>query len=153
MVNSPAGALSGLASRRRTAEAFREFCIGVWDTGIGIAPEHLGRIFEEPYPVGWRGDRHGSSQGLGLAIIEHTACLLGHPLTLRFTPGKGSAFAVVLLRAQGSVSRSAPVRKDDGIPGQRRAAWLADPSRAATGLGLSGAWSRTALGSSGPAQP
>jgi signal transduction histidine kinase len=67
----------------------------------------LGRIFEELYPVDWRADRHGSSQGLGLAIIERTDCLLGHPLTVRSTPGKGSAFAVILPRAQGSVSRSA----------------------------------------------
>jgi signal transduction histidine kinase len=61
---SQSSSVSGLASRRRTAEAFREVCIGVLDTGIGIAPEHLGRIFEEPYRVDWRDDRHGSSQGL-----------------------------------------------------------------------------------------
>jgi signal transduction histidine kinase len=92
-----------LIGARRNGSNLR---LEVWDTGIGIAPEHLGRIFEELYRVDGIDDRRDSSQGLGLAIAERTARFLGHPLTVRSTPGKGSVFAVIVPRADGSVLRS-----------------------------------------------
>lgn len=73
-----------------------ELRIEVWDTGRGIAPEEQRLIFEEFR----RGSgATGQGLGLGLAIAERMANLLGHALTLRSWPGRGSVFAVGVPRA------------------------------------------------------
>jgi signal transduction histidine kinase/CheY-like chemotaxis protein len=68
----------------------------VLDTGPGIAIEDRGRIFEEFRSL----ERGGPGLGLGLAIAERIARLLGHRLQLRSQPGRGSAFAIHVPRAQ-----------------------------------------------------
>lgn len=68
--------------------------IQVWDTGRGIPEDQLGQIFEEFYQLENPGRERGTGQGLGLAIVERTARLLGHRLLVRSTPGRGSLFAV-----------------------------------------------------------
>ena len=70
--------------------------IEVWDTGRGIPAEHLEHIFEEFYQLGNPARERGKGQGLGLAIVERTARLLGHPLSVRSTPGRGTVFALEL---------------------------------------------------------
>jgi PAS domain S-box-containing protein len=73
---------------RRVGDHLR---IEVWDTGPGIAPAERAFIFE----AFRRGDEAaGQGLGLGLAIAERTATLLGHPLALRSWPGEGSVFSV-----------------------------------------------------------
>jgi signal transduction histidine kinase len=64
-------------------------CIQVADTGIGIPKKMLGQIFDEYHQVA-----HGDGLGLGLFIVKGSANLLGHPVAVRSTPGKGSSFAV-----------------------------------------------------------
>lgn len=70
--------------------------IEVWDTGIGIRKEHQSAIFGEFFQIGnrERDRRHGL--GLGLAIVERSARLIGASLSLRSQPGKGSCFSVTL---------------------------------------------------------
>jgi signal transduction histidine kinase len=63
--------------------------IQVADTGVGIPKRMLGRIFDEYHQVA-----HGNGVGLGLFIVKRSANLLGHPVTVRSVPGKGSSFAV-----------------------------------------------------------
>lgn len=68
--------------------------IEVWDTGPGIAPAELPRIFGEFYQVG-RGERdraHGL--GMGLAIVKRLAALLGHRLEVASVAGKGTVFRI-----------------------------------------------------------
>ena len=68
--------------------------IEIWDTGSGIAPDLLPRIFEEFYQVG-RGERdrtHGL--GMGLAIVKRLALLLNHRLMVSSRPGHGTLFRV-----------------------------------------------------------
>ncbi len=68
--------------------------IEIWDTGLGIAPELLPRIFEEFYQVG-RGERdrtHGL--GMGLAIVKRLAGLLNHRLEVVSRLGGGTMFRV-----------------------------------------------------------
>ncbi|MGE8395844.1 MAG: NahK/ErcS family hybrid sensor histidine kinase/response regulator [Pseudomonas sp.] len=76
---------------RRRAKALS---IEVWDTGIGIAQERREEVFEEFR----RGDAQRPDQdrglGLGLAIVDKIAGILGHRLQLRSVPGKGSVFTV-----------------------------------------------------------
>ena len=67
--------------------------IEVWDTGPGIDERDQRAIFDEFR----RGEgARGQGLGLGLAIAERTARLLGHALRLRSWPGKGSMFSVTV---------------------------------------------------------
>ncbi|CAO3435441.1 ATP-binding protein [Azospirillum endophyticum] len=68
--------------------------IEVYDTGRGIAEPDRRRIFEEFVQLD-RPDRDRSEGiGLGLAIVERLARLLGHPVTVRSVEGCGTVFAV-----------------------------------------------------------
>jgi len=80
--------------------------IEVWDTGPGIEPEEERLIFEE-FRRG--GNAAGQGLGLGLAIAERMANLLGHRLSLRSWPGRGSVFAVHVAVAAATPSPSEPV--------------------------------------------
>ncbi len=72
----------------------RSLRIMVADTGIGIAPEHHEAIFEEFYRVNGTQAHQSHSLGLGLNIVRRLADILGHPLSIASTSGKGSAFHV-----------------------------------------------------------
>ena len=83
---------------RRRGDKLR---IEVWDTGIGIPEEQLQAIFEEFHQLDNPARERSKGLGLGLAIVERLADLLGHAVDVRSRPGKGSVFAVeVPLRAR-----------------------------------------------------
>lgn len=77
---------------RRQGEALR---IEVHDTGIGIPAHRLDEVFTDFYQL----DPKSEGLGLGLAIVRRTADMLGHRLSVRSIPGRGSCFALVLPRA------------------------------------------------------
>lgn len=98
---------------RRGGAAIR---IEVHDTGPGIADAERQNIFREYYQVGNPERDRRKGLGLGLAIVERLTHLLGHRLTLRSSPGKGSIFAVeaplgerALWRAPDASSHSVPL--------------------------------------------
>ncbi|MDX5986329.1 hybrid sensor histidine kinase/response regulator [Sphingomonas echinoides] len=66
--------------------------VEVIDTGPGIAPEHHVEIFEEFRRIGDHGRDRG--MGLGLAIVQRAARMLGHALSVRSALGEGSRFGV-----------------------------------------------------------
>jgi len=68
--------------------------IEVWDTGIGIPEEELEAIFAEFHQLDNPARERSKGLGLGLAIVERLAELLGHAVDVRSRPGKGSVFAV-----------------------------------------------------------
>jgi two-component system, sensor histidine kinase len=70
--------------------------IEVWDTGIGIAPEHRAEIFREFHQLGNPERDRRKGLGLGLAIAQRLARTLGHTLSLDSRLGRGSVFAVQL---------------------------------------------------------
>ena len=70
--------------------------IEVCDDGIGIAPEHMARIFDRHYQVrDQRANRSGGS-GLGLSIVKRLVELHDGSVTVDSTPGRGSHFRVRL---------------------------------------------------------
>jgi signal transduction histidine kinase/ActR/RegA family two-component response regulator len=70
--------------------------IEVWDSGIGIAPEHHEDIFKEFYQLTKLAGDRNFGLGLGLNIVQRSALLLGHQIRLRSAPGCGTRFSIVL---------------------------------------------------------
>jgi signal transduction histidine kinase/CheY-like chemotaxis protein len=70
--------------------------IEVRDSGIGIAPEQSGRIFEEFYQVDNPGRDRSRGLGIGLSIVQRLSRLLGHPVQMHSRPGRGTFFRVVV---------------------------------------------------------
>lgn len=68
----------------------------VSDTGIGIAPEHLERIFEPFWQVEQPSTRRAGGTGLGLAVTRRLVHLLGGDLAVRSVPGDGTTFTVTI---------------------------------------------------------
>jgi signal transduction histidine kinase len=77
--------------------------ITVSDTGHGIAPDDLRRIFEPFYTTKGR----GKGTGLGLAICRQLTAALGGTISVESKPGAGSTFAIKLPR-QGTPKGAEP---------------------------------------------
>ncbi|MEO0078273.1 MAG: ATP-binding protein [candidate division WOR-3 bacterium] len=74
----------------------RSLVLAVSDTGIGIAPEHLPRIFDRFYVVDKSRSRAQGGTGLGLAIVKHIVRLHHGEVTIESTPGAGTVVRVIL---------------------------------------------------------
>lgn len=88
----------------------------VADTGVGIAPEHQARVFEEFYQVRsstQNGIKKGS--GLGLPYAKRVAEFLGGEMTLESSPGQGSTFTVTLPMAWRPLSYGAATVGIEGV--------------------------------------
>ncbi len=70
--------------------------ITVTDTGEGITPEHVRRIFERFYRVDRARSRELGGTGLGLAIVKHLSRAHGGEVGVHSTPGEGSTFFIEL---------------------------------------------------------
>lgn len=75
-------------------------CLCIRDTGIGIAPEDLPRIFERGY-TGCNGRSDKKASGLGLYLCRRICTNLGHALTAESTPGVGTLMKLDLNRPRG----------------------------------------------------
>ena len=68
--------------------------ISVTDTGIGIAPEHQGRIFERFYRVDKSHSKETGGTGLGLSIVKHAVQYHNARVSLESEVGKGTTVTV-----------------------------------------------------------
>jgi CheY-like chemotaxis protein/nitrogen-specific signal transduction histidine kinase len=68
----------------------------VWDTGIGIAPEDINRLFQPFVQIDSSLARQHSGTGLGLALVRRLTELHGGQVWLESQPGQGSRFTVSL---------------------------------------------------------
>ena len=73
--------------------------ITVADTGIGIAPEHQGRVFERFYRVDKSHSKASGGTGLGLSIVKHAVQYHHGRIELESTPGTGTTIRVIFPKA------------------------------------------------------
>ncbi len=76
----------------RDSKAF----VSVADTGIGIAPEHQGRIFERFYRVDKSHSKASGGTGLGLSIVKHAVQYHHGTVELHSEEGKGTTICILL---------------------------------------------------------
>jgi two-component system CheB/CheR fusion protein len=90
--------------RRRGADIRIQVC----DTGGGIPESDLPFVFEEFYQANNPNRDRRKGLGLGLAIVKRLARLLGHPIGLRSTAGRGTMFEIMVpAAAAGAPARAA----------------------------------------------
>ena len=82
------------ACRRAGSEGFCVVDIAVRDTGIGIAPDVLPRIFDKFTQAENARQAGEGGMGLGLAISRSLVELMGGAITVDSTPGRGSCFTL-----------------------------------------------------------
>lgn len=112
---------------RRVGDTVR---IEVRDTGPGIPLARQREIFEEFKRLDDSSDDSGA--GLGLAIVDRIARLLGHGIGLHSRPGHGSVFSVTLPRAAADAviatapAHDAPIPAHEPSPLHGRTVWCVD---------------------------
>jgi len=82
----------------RSHESDGRIHISVKDEGIGIAEDHLDRLFERFYRVDKSRSTKAGGTGLGLSIVKHIAVLFDAELRVESQVGKGTVFHVIFKR-------------------------------------------------------
>ena len=127
----------------------------VWDTGIGIAPEHQQAVFAEFYQVGNTARDRTKGMGLGLNIVQRTANLLDHPLHLNSRLGRGTCFSLSLPLATGEQPPGEELPKERPLADDVSGKWalvVEDDALARSALvGLLESWGMQVAQAQGPA--
>jgi CheY-like chemotaxis protein len=98
----------GRVTLRMAPEGGEHFRLEVEDTGIGIRPEDLGRLFVEFQQLDVGAAKKYGGTGLGLALTRRIVEAQGGRVGVDSTPGRGSRFFAVLPRAAGPAATLAP---------------------------------------------
>lgn len=72
--------------------------VSVSDTGIGIAPEHVDRIFERFYRVDKGRSKELGGTGLGLSIVKHAAQIHGAHIDVESAVGEGTTITITFAK-------------------------------------------------------
>jgi PAS domain S-box-containing protein len=103
----------------RVAREGESFRLEVEDSGIGIKPADIGRLFGEFQQVDASTSKKYGGTGLGLALTKRIVEAQGGQVGVRSTPGKGSVFFAVLPVRAAAPSLPAPALPDDAQLGPR----------------------------------
>ncbi|MCI0345885.1 MAG: ATP-binding protein, partial [Chloroflexi bacterium] len=95
--------LSVSARRTDAAASFHELTFSVRDTGIGIPPDRLDRLFQSFSQVDASTTRRYGGTGLGLAISQRLTELMGGRISVTSEVGQGSEFRVTIRAAAAEV--------------------------------------------------
>ena len=106
-----------VSCRLRRCEGAAIWRIEVWDSGPGIPDAEQARVFDEFYQVGNPERDRRAGLGLGLSVVRRLTMLLGLPLQLRSTPGRGSRFRVDVTATAMSAPAVAPLITADSVAG------------------------------------
>jgi two-component system phosphate regulon sensor histidine kinase PhoR len=102
--NRPGGRVIVSASTESEAEGEPQIVMRVRDTGPGIPPEHLPRVFERFYRVDKARSRDLGGTGLGLAIVKHLARAHGGEAYVNSELGQGCEFVIRLPYRKAALS-------------------------------------------------
>jgi CheY-like chemotaxis protein/anti-sigma regulatory factor (Ser/Thr protein kinase) len=85
-----------------SSDAARDtICFTVWDSGVGIQPEHMARLFKPFEQLEDGLNKRHQGTGLGLSLVARLTELHGGSVTVESQVGQGSRFIVSLPRQQG----------------------------------------------------
>lgn len=93
---SPEKSVVQVRARLSSSTPGERVVIEVEDRGIGIAAEHLDRLFERFYRCDKGRSKDLGGTGLGLSIVKHIAMAHGGSVSVKSQPGKGSTFTITL---------------------------------------------------------
>ena len=93
---SPAGSEVQLRLSEEQFEAKNYLLFSTFDSGEGIAPEQLQRIFQRKYAAEKVAIKGIGDQGVGLSIVKSLSEKLGGRVWVESTEGQGSVFTVLL---------------------------------------------------------
>ena len=97
---------------------YRDGCVeaAVEDTGIGIAPDDLGRVFENFFRSAGAKESGEVGTGLGLAIVQRLVERAGGTITVASEPGRGTRFVVRLPAVSPPTPPSSPSSPAPAVP-------------------------------------
>jgi len=99
LINARAAVLASQGGRSITVSAERagrQVKLRVADSGIGIPPQNLERIFEPFFSTRSGGDDETNGHGLGLAICREVISDLGGSISVDSTEGQGATFTILI---------------------------------------------------------
>ncbi|MBS0245575.1 MAG: response regulator [Proteobacteria bacterium] len=101
-------------SRETDEHGVEQLRFDVGDSGIGMTPEQLGRLFQAFTQADSSTTRNFGGTGLGLTITRHFVTMLGGTIDVVSAPGKGTTFSIVLPDREGG-NADATVAEDLGL--------------------------------------
>jgi len=93
--------------------------IAVRDSGIGIAPDRMDRLFKTFSQIDASTTRRYGGSGLGLAICKRLAQLLGGDVAVESHPGRGSVFSFTFVAATDPAWTAPPQADSGALQGKR----------------------------------